>query len=59
MDIQVRDCCPHQGFYSGLAVYSKDSQMLRYVLVCDECGEEMKEILEQEYAPNPVFQTAA
>lgn len=28
--------------------------MLRYVLVCDDCGEEMKEISALEYVPNPV-----
>jgi hypothetical protein len=50
--------CPHEGFYSGLGVYSKESKTLRYVLVCDGCGEEMKEILSQEYAPNPVIEHA-
>ena len=35
--------CPHAGYYSGVGHYSKDSQTLRYVLVCDECGKEMKE----------------
>ena len=51
--------CEHAGYYSGLGVYAKESKTLRYVLICDECGEEMKEILAQEYAPDPVFQPAA
>ena len=36
-------------------MYLKDSRMLRYVLVCDECGEEMKEVSSLSYAPSPVF----
>jgi hypothetical protein len=48
--------CPHEGFYSGLGFYSKESKTLRYVLVCDSCGEEMKEIHAQEYAPDPILE---
>jgi hypothetical protein len=59
MEEHGQDCCQHVGYYSGLGVYSRDSQTLRYVLICDDCGEEMKEILAQEYAPDPVFQPAA
>ena len=36
-----------------------DARMLRYVLICDDCGEEMKEILAQEYAPKPLLERAA
>jgi hypothetical protein len=53
-----KDCCPHAGYYSGSGFYSKDSRTLRYVLVCDDCGEEMKQIAALEYAPDPVFATA-
>lgn len=49
------DCCEHAGYYSGRGLYSRDSQMLRYVLVCDDCGEEMKELSALDYAPAPVF----
>ena len=59
MESQFDRRCSHSGFYSGMGLYSRDSGMLRYVLVCDECGEEMKEILAQDYAPNPVFESAA
>ena len=52
-----RDCCQHAGYYSGRGIYSKDSRMLRYVLVCDDCGEEMKEISALEYMPRPVLAT--
>ena len=54
----VQTNCPHEGFYSGLGVYSKDSKTLRYVLDCDACGQEMKELLAEEYAPNPVLEHA-
>ena len=58
MDVsQTQGCCSHSGYYSGVGVYAKDSCTLRYVLVCDECGKEMQEISQLEYAPNPVFET--
>ena len=28
---------------------------MRYVLVCDDCGEEMREIFIEEYVPKPVL----
>ena len=60
MDSQGPDrCCAHSGYYSGVGLYSKDARMLRYVLICDDCGEEMKEILAQEYAPKPLIEHAA
>jgi hypothetical protein len=59
MEGHAEDGCPHSGFYSGIGIYSRESQKLRYVLVCDECGEEMKEILATDYTPQPVFKAAA
>lgn len=58
MDSHNTDCCTHSGYFSGVGLYSRDARMLRYVLVCDDCGEEMQEILAQEYAPKPVFEAA-
>jgi hypothetical protein len=58
MDSLRPDGCAHSGYYSGVGLYSKDARMLRYVLVCDDCGEEMKEILAQEYAPKPSLEHA-
>ena len=52
------DRCEHAGYYSGKGFYSKDSRTLRYVLVCDDCGEEMKQIAALEYVPDPAFATA-
>jgi hypothetical protein len=50
--------CSHDCYYSGVGVYVRDSQTLRCVLVCDDCGAEMKEISALDYAPDPVFETA-
>jgi hypothetical protein len=52
------DRCCHSGFYSGRGVYSKESQVLRCVLVCDDCGEEMKEISALDYVPAPALASA-
>jgi hypothetical protein len=49
------DRCEHSGYYSGVGFYSRESQMLRYVLVCDDCGEEIKEISALEYSPRPAL----
>jgi hypothetical protein len=48
--------CEHSGFHSGLGFYSKDSQQIRYVLVCDECGAEVRQVSVEPYVPNPVFE---
>ena len=47
--------CGHAGYYSGLGLYFPNLQSLRYVLVCDDCGEEMQEVSTLEYAPNPML----
>ena len=50
--------CRHDGYHSGIGVYLHDSQTLRYVLVCDECGTETKEISALRYVPSPVLSVA-
>jgi hypothetical protein len=55
---QEPDCderCGHSGYYSGVGLYSRDSRTLRYVLVCDDCGEEMMELSMLDYVPQPLF----
>lgn len=47
--------CRHSGYYSGLGFYFQELQSLKYVLVCDDCGTEMKEVSTVEYAPNPML----
>jgi hypothetical protein len=50
--------CSHAGYYSGVGLYCKDSRTLRYVLVCDSCGAEVKEVSTVDYVPSPVFAAA-
>ena len=47
--------CPHAGFHSGIGFYSKEAEQIRYVLVCDACGAETKEVFNEPYAPNPLL----
>ena len=44
--------CDHSGFHSGVGKLSRDFQSLRFVVVCDDCGTEMREVYVQEYVPN-------
>ena len=50
--------CRHSGYHSGVGLYSKDEQEIRYVLVCDECGDEVQLIETVPYSPDPVFEAA-
>jgi hypothetical protein len=47
--------CSHAGYHSGIGVYSKDAEQIRYVLVCDDCGQETREVFLEPYVPNPVL----
>lgn len=46
----ARDC-DHHGFHSGLGKLSPDVGSIRFVLVCDDCGEETREVHMETYAP--------
>jgi hypothetical protein len=43
--------CNHDGFHSGEGRYDVETRTLRYVLVCDACRGEVREVLVQKYAP--------
>lgn len=43
--------CNHDGFHSGEGRYEPRTQTLRYVIVCDACRAELREVLVQKYAP--------
>lgn len=45
--------CDHSGFHSGVGKLSRDFNSIRFVLVCDGCGKEMREVHVEEYAPAP------
>jgi len=44
--------CDHNGFHSGVGKLSRDFQSIRFVLVCDACGQETREVHVQEYSPS-------
>jgi hypothetical protein len=44
--------CNHGGFHSGVGKLSRDFRSIRFVLICDVCGEETREVHVQEYAPS-------
>ena len=43
--------CDHSGFHSGVGKLSLDFSSIRFVLICDECGEETREVHVEGYAP--------
>ena len=43
--------CDHNGFHSGVGKMAQDLRSIRFVLICDDCGEEMREIYVEDYAP--------
>jgi hypothetical protein len=49
--------CDHSGFHSGVGKLSRDLRSIRFVLVCDGCGAEMREIHVTDYTPGPDRQT--
>ena len=44
--------CDHSGFHSGVGKLSHDFQAIRFVLVCDGCGKEVREVHVEQYAPH-------
>jgi hypothetical protein len=43
--------CDHQGFHSGEGRYDPKSGTLRYVVVCEACRAELREVSVERYAP--------
>jgi hypothetical protein len=43
--------CKHDGFHSGEGRYEVATATLRYVLVCDKCRAEVREVLVEKYVP--------
>jgi hypothetical protein len=44
--------CSHDGFHSGQGRYTAETQTLRYVVICDSCGSELREVGDERYAPS-------
>ena len=49
--------CDHSGFHSGVGKLARDSRSIRFILVCDACGREMREVHVEDYPPGPDRQT--
>ena len=49
---QMTRTCDHSGFHSGIGKLARDFQSIRFVLVCDGCGREMREVHVESYAPD-------
>jgi hypothetical protein len=43
--------CTHEGFHSGQGRYARETGSLRYVMVCDACRAELREVQVLEYRP--------
>jgi len=49
---QMAANCDHNGFHSGVGKLSRDFNKIRFVVVCDGCGEEVREVHVEEYPPS-------
>jgi len=43
--------CEHVGFHTGQGRYDHTAERMRYVMVCDECEAEVRELDVLEYRP--------
>ena len=43
--------CTHEGFHSGQGRYIRETSHLRYVMVCDACLAELREVEVLDYRP--------
>jgi hypothetical protein len=43
--------CDHSGLHSGIGRYSRRFKAIRFVVVCDSCGEECREVQVDAYEP--------
>jgi hypothetical protein len=51
-DHSPTQACEHSGFHSGASRYDAATGILRYVVICDACRHELREILVEPYAPS-------
>ena len=45
------ESCDHVGFHSGRGSYDPRTEQIRYVIVCDSCESELRELERLEYRP--------
>lgn len=48
---QIMPTCSHNGFHSGEGRYEPKTATLRYVVICEACRQEIREISVQRYTP--------
>jgi hypothetical protein len=44
--------CSHDGFHCAEGRYERKTATLRYVIVCETCRQEVREVLVERYTPN-------
>jgi hypothetical protein len=44
--------CSHDGFHCGEGRYEPNTATLRYVVVCETCRQEVREVLVERYTPS-------
>jgi hypothetical protein len=49
---QTMPSCSHDGFHSGEGRYEPKTATLRYVIVCEACRQEVREVLVERYTPS-------
>jgi hypothetical protein len=49
---QIMPTCSHNGFHCGEGRYEPKTATLRYVIVCEACRQEMREVLVERYTPS-------
>ncbi len=47
------DACNHAGYHSGQSRYTHATAELRYVVVCEACGDEVRLVESVAYRPDP------
>ena len=55
------ECAPHRDLLARAATTrasgstARSAGQIRYVLVCDDCGQETREVFNEPYVPNPLL----
>jgi len=47
------DACDHAGYHSGQSRYAAATEQLRYVVVCEACGDEVRLVESVASRPDP------
>jgi hypothetical protein len=51
--------CSHDGFHSGEGRYERKTATLRYVVICEACRQELREVSVQHYTPEYIADGSA